>query len=197
MDTSRTRATAFVQFYRQHHRMPSVREIQSLFRFRSPRAAAKLIEKLVGLDMLTKDHTGRLLPGRSFFALRVLGNIQAGFPSPAEEELGDTIDLNDLLIQNHEATYLVKAQGDSMIDAGIFDGDLVLVERRSDAKPGDIVIARVDGDGWTMKYLAKRGGRLYLQPANKANPKYRPIIPKQELKIEAVVIAGIRHFRRP
>ena len=194
---NRLRVTALIQFYRQQHRMPSIREIQALFRFRSPRAAAKLVEKLIGLGTLSKDDTGRLLPGRAFFGLRILGNIQAGFPSPAEEELGDTIDLNDLLIQNHEATYIVKAQGDSMIDAGIFNGDLVLVERRSDAKPGDIVIARVDGDGWTMKYLAKRGGRLYLQPANKANPKYGPIVPKQELQIEAVVIACIRHFRRP
>ena len=193
---TRKRATTIVQFYRQQHRMPSIREVQALFHFRSPRAAAKVVEKMIGLGLLDKDDTGRLLPGRAFFGLRILGNIQAGFPSPAEEELGDTIDLNDLLIQNHDATYLVKAQGDSMIDAGIFNGDLVLVERRSDAKPGDIVIARVDGDGWTMKYLAKRAGRLYLQPANKANPKYRPIIPKQELQIEAVVIACIRHFRR-
>ena len=196
METAK-RATEVIRFYRQYHRMPSVRELQALFRFRSSRAAAKVVEKLVSLKVLDKDDTGRLLPGRGFFALRILGNIQAGFPSPAEEELIDTIDLNDLLIQNQEATYLVKAQGESMIDAGIFDGDLVLVERRNDAKPGDIVIARVDHDGWTMKYLAKRGERLYLQPANKANPKYRPIYPKQELQIEAVVIACIRHFRRP
>ena len=191
------RAQAIIQFYRRQQRMPSVREVQHLLQFRSPRAAAKLIEKLVQAGRLAKDATGRLLPTRHFFALRVLGNIQAGFPSPAEEELGDTIDLNELLIQNHDATYMVKAQGDSMIEAGIFDGDLVLVERRSDAKPGDIVIARVDHDGGTMKYLATRAGRLYLQPANKTNPKYRPIIPKQELQIEAVVIACIRQFRRP
>jgi repressor LexA len=196
METAK-RATEIIRFYRQYHRMPSVRELQALFHFRSSRAAAKVVEKLVSMKVLDKDDTGRLLPGQSFFALRILGNIQAGFPSPAEEELIDTIDLNDLLIQNQEATYLVKAQGESMIDAGIFDGDLVLVERRNDAKPGDIVIARVDHDGWTMKYLAKRGERLYLQPANKANPKYRPIYPKQELQIEAVVIACIRHFRRP
>jgi repressor LexA len=196
MDIS-TRAKEIIGFYRHARRMPSVREVQALFHFRSPRAATKLVENLVRLKVLGKDATGRLIPGRSFFSLRVLGNIQAGFPSPAEEELGDTIDLNDLLIQNREATYLVKARGDSMIDAGIFDGDLVLAERRSDAKVGDIVIARVDGDGWTMKYLARRAGRLYLQPANKGNPQYRPIVPKQELQIEAVVTACIRHFRRP
>lgn len=193
METSK-RTKQIRGFYRKHHRMPSFREIQALLHFRSPGSATKLVKKLVTLRVLGKDDTGRLIPGRSFFTLRVLGNIQAGFPSPAEEELGDTIDLNDLLIQNQDATYLVKAHGDSMIDAGIFDGDLVLVERRSDAKAGDIVIARVDGDGWTMKYLGKRDGRFYLQPANK---KYQPIVPTQELKIDAVVIACIRNFRRP
>src|SRR5215471_8266219 len=124
MDTTE-RARAILQFYRQQQRMPSFREIQRLFRFRSPRSATKLVVKLLNTGVLGKDVTGRLLPGRGFFTLRLLGSIQAGFSSPAEEELGDTIDLNDLLIQNQEATYLVKAQGDSMIDAGIFDGDLV------------------------------------------------------------------------
>jgi repressor LexA len=192
MDTTQ-RAKVIIHFYRQQHRMPSFREIQQLFHFQSPRSATKLVEKLVTAGVVKKDATGRLLPSQYFFALRVLGSIRAGFPSPAEEELGDTIDLNELLIQNQEATYLVKAQGDSMTDAGIFDGDLVLVERRNDAKVGDIVIARVDGDGWTMKYLAKRAGRFYLQPANK---KYQPLFPKQELKIEAIVVACIRNFRR-
>src|SRR4029450_3649780 len=106
-------------------------------------------------------------------------------------ELGDTIDLNELLIKNPEATYVLKAQGNSMIGAGIFDGDMVLVKRTNTAKEGDIVIARIDGDGYTMKYLKKHAGKFYLEPANK---NYKPIYPTQELKIEAVVIASIRQF---
>ena len=107
------------------------------------------------------------------------------------EEFGDTIDLNELLIKDPEATYILKAQGNSMIEAGILPGDLVLVKRTTTAKEGDIVIARIDGDGYTMKYLRKRAGKFYLQPANKT---YTPIFPTQELKIEAVVIASIRQF---
>jgi SOS regulatory protein LexA len=182
MDSTQ-RIKALIQFYRRHHRMPSVREVQALFQFKSSRAAAKLVHKLVGLEILNKDETGRLLPTRYFYGLRMLGNIQAGFPSPAEEELGDTIDLNELLIKNPEATYVLKAQGNSMMGAGIFDGDMVLVKRTSTAKEGDIVIARIDGDGYTMKYLRKRAGKFYLEPANKS---YKPIFPMQELKIEAV-----------
>jgi SOS regulatory protein LexA len=150
------------------------------------------VHALIEYGYLTKDpRTGVLQPGRALTQVRVLDSIAAGFPSPAEEALGDTIDLNELLIKNPEATYVVKAQGHSMIDAGIFDGDMVLVKRTSTAKAGAIVIARVDGDGWTMKYLQKRGGKFNLQPANK---KLSPIFPKQELKIEAVVVACIRQF---
>ena len=78
-----------------------------------------------------------------------------------------------------------------MVGAGIFNGDMVLVKRTSVAHEGDIVIARIDEEKWTMKYLRKRGSRYYLEPANK---KYKPIFPEQELRIEAVVIASIRQF---
>jgi repressor LexA len=77
-----------------------------------------------------------------------------------------------------------------MRDAGIVEGDYVLVERTSDAKPGAIVIASVDG-AYTMKYLRMKNGQPYLEPAN---PKYRPITPKGDLRIEAVVRAVIRKY---
>jgi len=112
----------------------------------------------------------------------VLGTVEAGFPSPAEEELGDTMNLDEFLIRNKETTYMLKVTGDSMIEAGLLPGDLVLVERRSDAKDGDIVIAQID-QGWTMKYLRKRGRKCWLEAANK---KYHPIHPTQELKIAAI-----------
>jgi SOS-response transcriptional repressor LexA len=85
---------------------------------------------------------------------------------------------------------MLKVTGDSMIEAGLLPGDLVLVERRVDAKDGDIVIAQID-QGWTMKYLRRRGRKLWLEPANK---KYKPLYPVQELKIAAVVIASIRKY---
>jgi repressor LexA len=98
--------------------------------------------------------------------------------------------LDDFLIRKKEATYMLRVTGDSMINAGLLPGDLVLVERRANAKDGDIVIAQVDG-GWTMKYFRTRGGKISLEPANK---KYRPIVPKEELHIVAIVIAAIRKY---
>ena len=85
--------------------------------------------------------------------------MEAGFPSPAEEALGDILSLDDFLIRDKAATYLLRVTGDSMREAGLLPGDLVLVERRTHAKDGDIVIAHVDG-GWTMKYFRTRKGKL-------------------------------------
>src|SRR5437867_12859489 len=75
--------------------------------------------------------------------------VTAGFPSPAEEELADTMTLDEYLITNKEATYILKVNGESMIDAGILPGDLLLVKRGIDPRDGDIVIAQVDRE-WTM-----------------------------------------------
>ena len=98
----------------------------------------------------------------------------------------------DYLIENKEATYILKVKGDSMIGAGIREGDLVIVERTNAPRVGDIVIAEVDGE-WTMKYLRKRGETLYLAAAN---PRYKPIVPKEELKVVAVVTAVVRKYTR-
>lgn len=98
--------------------------------------------------------------------------------------------LDDFLIRDKEATYLLRVTGDSMIEAGLLPGDVVLVERRTNAKDGDIVIAQIDG-GWTMKYFRTRGGAISLEPANK---KYRPIVPQETLTIVAIVVAAIRKY---
>ena len=124
-------------------------------------------------------------------AIRRLGVIEAGFPSPAEEELLDTMTLDEWLIKRREATYMLEVKGLSMMNAGILPGDTALVERGRDPKHGDIVIACVDGK-WTMKFyhiLADK--RIVLVPAN---PKFSPIYPKEELRVEAIVIAIIRKY---
>ena len=177
------------QFFRRHKRMPSYSEIVTLAGFRSKNAAHKLVQRLVRARIIAKDQKGKLIP-RKLLAVPVLGTIAAGFPSPAEEELLDTMTLDEYLVANRAATFLVRVEGDSMLDAGILPGDLVLVERGRQAKDGDIVIAAVDG-GWTMKYLRKRGGRFVLQAANR---KYRPIEPQEDLAIDAVVAAVIRKY---
>lgn len=178
-------------FYREQKRMPSFSEIGAMTGLRSKNAVHKLVNRLQRLKMLERDTKGRLIPGSIGTPVKVLGTIAAGFPSPAEEELVDTLSLDDLLIQNREATFLLKVSGDSMSGAGILPGDLVLVDKGQPPKTGDIVIAEVDGE-WTMKYLKKRGENVALIAAN---PKYKPIRPMNELKIAGVVTAVVRKYR--
>ncbi len=114
--------------------------------------------------------------------------MAAGFPSPAEESLLDTISLDEYLIERPEATFMLRVDGDSMREAGIMPGDVVLVERGREARNGDIVIACVDG-AWTMKYFFKDGAGVRLEPANK---KYAAIRPRQTLIVEGVISGVIR-----
>jgi repressor LexA len=120
----------------------------------------------------------------------VLGLVEAGFPSPAEEDRGDGMSLDEYLIPRRDASYMLKVKGDSMKDAGIVEGDMVIVERTQDARVGNIVIAEVDG-AFTMKYLRTKNGKLYLEAAN---PRYKDIHPQGELKISAVVRSVIRKY---
>jgi len=190
-DRLRSRVKEITRFYRQKGRMPSFSEIGEAVGMRSKNAVFKLINTLERHNVLQRDAKGRLIPGSMASALKMLGTVEAGFPSPAEEELADTLSLDELLIENPEATFLLRVSGDSMSEAGILPGDMVLVDKGQAAKSGDIVIAEVDGE-WTMKYLRKRGDSVTLIPAN---PSYKPIRPKKELKIAGVVTAVVRKYR--
>jgi len=86
-------------FYRSNKRMPSYSELMAVAGFRSKNAVYKLIQRMVAEDMLEKDASGKLLPGRGFYDLPILGTVTAGFPSPAEEELTDTMSLDEFLIE--------------------------------------------------------------------------------------------------
>ncbi len=187
----RSRIGDITRFYKQSGRMPSFSEIGEMTGLRSKNAVFKLVGKLEQRKVLGRDAKGRLIPGSIASSVKILGTVEAGFPSPAEEELVDTLSLDDLLIQNREATFLLKVSGDSMSGAGILPGDMVLIDKGQTPKSGDIVIAEVDGE-WTMKYLKKRGESVVLIPAN---PNYKPIKPKNELKIAGVVTAVVRKYK--
>lgn len=181
-----------IHFYHTHHRLPSYRELLRETGLRSTNAIHKLVAKWMELNFLTKDRSGKLVPGSRLNGLPFLGIIAAGWPSPAEEELANTMTLDEFLIGNREATYMLTVSGDSMIDAGIHPQDIVLVERGRDPRDGDIVVAEVD-NGWTLKYFRKKNSKVYLEAANK---KYPPIYPHEELKIAAVVTAVVRKYKR-
>lgn len=179
-----------IGFYKRTKRMPSYTEIMTLVGFKSKNAVYKLVNKLVGEGVLDKDSRGRLVPNKLFGEIPMLGLVEAGFPTVAEETPLDTLSIDEYLINDKDKTYLLEVKGDSMIDAGICEGDLVVAERKSDPRDGDIVIAEVDG-GWTMKYFRRKGTQVYLEPANK---NYQNIYPEYDIKVAAVVTGVVRKY---
>jgi DNA polymerase V len=119
--------------------------------------------------------------------------VPAGFPSPADDHAEKRLDLNEYLIDQSEATFFVRIKGDSMIDAGILDNDIVIVDRSKSAAINDIVLASIDGE-FTVKVLAKNSEGPYLMPANK---EYKPIHikPDSEFEIWGVVTGSVRKFK--
>lgn len=170
--------------------MPSFAEFGRLVGLRSKHAVWKLVGKLEAVGIVARDATGRLVPGSRMGMLKVLGTVEAGLPGPAEEIALDSLSLDAWLIRDREETFLLKVSGDSMIEAGILEGDLVIVDRNREPKSGDIVVAEVDG-GWTLKVLQKQGARVLLIPAN---ARYQPIVPVNELRVAGVVTAVIRSY---
>ncbi len=180
-----------LDFYRKNRRMPGYKEIMSLVGFKSKNAVYKLINKLVQDEVIDKDSNGKLTPMKIFGELPLLGLVEAGIPTTVDQDNSESMSIDEYLVGSRTSSkYLLEVKGDSMIDEGIREGDLVLVERRGEAKDGDIVIAEVDG-GWTMKYFKKKGGIVYLKPANK---NYSPIYPQYDLKIAAIVKGVIRKY---
>ena len=136
----------------------------------------------------------RLAENPSAFKVPLFGHtIRAGFPSPADDYVADTLDLNDHLMPRKEASFLLKAKGDSMIGVGIHDGDILIIDRSITASHGCVVIATVDGQ-FTVKTLEKKRGKIRLLPAN---PEFQPIEFKdeQELQIWGVVTNVVHNLK--
>ncbi|MCA6218941.1 translesion error-prone DNA polymerase V autoproteolytic subunit [Ideonella sp. B7] len=125
--------------------------------------------------------------------LAIAATIAAGFPSPAEDHAAKPVDLNEVLIKHPLSTYLMRVRGASMREAGIDDGDVVLVDRAIKPVHGHIVVAVVDND-FTVKRLWRRGSNIKLQAAN---PTYPDIVPRegQTVEIWGVVTNAIKQMR--
>ena len=179
------------RFFKETRRMPGYHEMLDLFEYRSKNAVFQLLRKFETLGFVRKHHGKFSLTSTSGNGIRLLGSVQAGFPSPAEEELVNTLSLDDFLIQKPQATFMLTVSGDSMVEAGIHPGDLVLIEKGAVPKNHDIVIAQVD-DEWTLKYFIRDESGVRLVPANR---NYPPIVPQRSLLIGGVVKAVIRKYR--
>lgn len=121
--------------------------------------------------------------------LPIIERLKAGFPSPASDYVEGKLDLNKKLIQNPESTYYVHVVGDSMIGAGINDGDILIVDSSLEARSGSIIVAELDQQ-YTVKRLVYRGDKIYLVPENPAYPEIE-IKSTDDFEIWGVVTSSI------
>jgi repressor LexA len=178
-------------FYTENKRMPTYEEMKSIFGVASKNTVAYRVNKLLEGGFLLKDGS-KLMLAQSGSVMR-LGTVQAGFPTAADEDVtSELVSLDDFLVERKSSTYMLEVIGESMIDAGILEGDLVLVERGRSPRRGDIILALVDNE-YTLKYLDTEKGKPVLVPANK---KFKKIYPNPDtFKVEAVLKAVIRKYR--
>lgn len=176
------------KFFVKHKRMPSYQEICYLFGYTTKASSQYLVKKLLEAGVLEKDENGKLLP-KNLFTIPNLGIIKAGYPTVADMQT-DAIDVYDYLLNRPGTIFSLTVKGDSMIDEGIHEGDIVIVERERHPRNGDIVAANVDGE-WTVKYYHNSFGDITLLPANK---KYPVIKPRESLEIGGVVVSVIRKY---
>jgi repressor LexA len=178
-------------FYTEHKRIPTYEEMKSLFGVASKNTVAYRVNKLLDSGFLIKE--GNKLSLADTGSVLVLGTVQAGFPTVADEDIQtELLSLDDFLVEKKGSTFMLEVVGESMVDAGILEGDLVLVERGKTPKKGDIVLALVDHE-YTLKYLDIEKGKPVLIPANRLFKKIYP--DPNTLKIEAILKAVIRKYR--
>lgn len=177
-------------YYAAHGVVPPYSTLMQVVGLRSKSPVAALVNRLKIAGYLESAPDKRLRPGRRFFERRLCESVQAGYPDPASDHVHDTLTIDEYLVAHPSKTVLITVKGDSMKGAGIHAGDVVVVEKRGDAKVGDIVIAIVDNE-FTLKYLDEDQGKYVLRPANLAYPVIRP---KDELEIFGVVVGQFRKY---
>ena len=186
------------EFQNKRGYSPSLADLAIAFGVRSKNSIAKVVNTLVAEKQIEKDPKGRIkilsLPqSDSTFlpmTLPLFGPIAAGFAAPVEEHAEEQITLENYLVKDRSSTFLLRVKGDSMIGAGIHEGDLVVVDRSKQPKPNDIVVGILDGE-FTLKRLKKGQGKFYLQAEN---PEYPDLFALDELKVAGVVTGTVRKY---
>lgn len=179
-------------YYARHRLIPSYAAISALLGFSAKTAAAALVRRLEAAGYLQRTPDRRLTPTPRFFELpRSVAAVRAGLPEPALDTSADMVSIDGLLVHKPSRTFFVPIKGDSMCEAGLLEGDTAVCEQGRHAKPGDIVVAQIDGE-LTIKTLLLERKRLVLKPENKAYPILRP----DPLDIIGVVTGSFRSYRR-
>jgi repressor LexA len=179
---------ALQDYFAEHQVVPSITELSALWQIAGRSWTHRLVQRMKEAGYLEESPGRRLRPGPRFFERTVADTVRAGLPEAANEAPVQTLSIDRFLIARPSETELFQVRGDSMRDAQIAEGDYVIIERRSFANPGEIVLARVDGE-FTLKFLARDKEGFYLEAANEA---YAPIRPVHGLAIHGVMVGLFR-----
>lgn len=197
----RTVLNYIVEFQRKRGYSPSLQDLAVAFGVRSKNAIAKVVNVLTREGHLAKDPKGRIkiidvptgpAPRPEAMLLPLFGPISAGFAAPVEEQAEEMLNLEEYLLpaKKRASTFLLRVKGQSMINAGIHEGDLVLVDRDATPKPSNIVVGILDGE-FTLKRLRQDKGKYYLQAENDDYPDLHAL---EELQVAGVVKSVIRKY---
>lgn len=179
-------------YYAEHKVIPSYSVLATLWGISAKSWVSECVRRFEEAGFLDWTPDKQLKPGSRFFERRLAdSSVQAGLPNPAISDGYDLITIDDWLVKIPSKTALVRVKGDSMIDAGIHEGDLLVVEVQPNANVGEVVVAIVDNE-FTVKYLEREKGAFVLRPANKAYPVIRP---KGRLEIFGVMAGLARRTR--
>ncbi len=201
LSSKELRALKVIQLYLyEFGEMPSVRELMRSLDYKSPRSAQIVIENLLKKGILSKKENGKFQlqefdisenfgTREQTIKIPLLGNVACGLPIFADENVEAHIPISIKLIRKGYKYFLLRAKGNSMNDAGINDGDLVLIRQQAQANNGDKVVALIDDEA-TIKEYHHNGKLVVLKPKSKSS-KYQPIILTDDFKIQGVVEAVI------
>ncbi|HSC80414.1 MAG TPA: S24 family peptidase [Chitinolyticbacter sp.] len=179
-------------YYADFRNLPSYAVIGDLLGMASKSAVSALVKRLTlaGFVEVTPDR--RRAPTKRFFERDLADfNVPAGLPAAANDALSESLTIDEYLIPRPSNTVLVKVRGDSMIEGGIHDGDIAVVEKRHAANVGDVVVAIVDGE-YTLKELGRDKQGYLLLPKN---VDFEPIRPQEGLEIFGIMVGLIRKYR--
>ena len=177
-------------YYAEHRVLPSFSGIAKLVGLGTTSAVAALVKRLKDSGHLESTPDRRLQPGKRFLERSLADTVQAGAPCVANDNPVQGLEIDAYLVDSPSRTVLLTVKGDSMVDAGLLEGDNVVVKKNAPVKPGDIVVAIVD-DAFTIKYLQSDKSGFYLKPGNKA---YSAIRAKDHLEIFGLVVGSFRKY---
>jgi SOS-response transcriptional repressor LexA len=179
--------TQLKQFFNNNRRLPTFEEMTMLFTLKSKSHVSAIVDMFIDRGILVKE-SGKLSLGVHFFDIPILGSIVAGVPMAEEQSNRGFVSVNNM--HDPEHTYALVVKGDSMIMAGIMEGDVVIVNSKREARFGDIIAAFIDHE-WTLKYYMKSHKGIYLKAAN---DNFKDIYPKDQLTMGGVVEQVVRKY---